>query len=40
MGHDCVREVDAKVSVEQMGDYIRTGPASQNTYHIHMDLPY
>ena len=41
-GHDCVREVDAKGSVEQMGDYVGAGPASQNADHIHMDggLPY
>jgi ribonuclease HI len=30
-------EDTAKGSVEQMGDYVGTGPASQNTDHIHMD---
>ena len=42
MGHDCNRKVDVQGSMEQMGDYVGAGPASQNTDHIYMDyeLPH
>ena len=38
MGYDCDWEMDAEGGVEQMGDYVGAGPASQNTDHIHATL--
>ena len=42
MGYDRVWEMDAEGVVEQMGDYVGAGPASQYTDYIHMDcgLPH
>ena len=42
MGYDRIGEMDTEGGVEQMGDYVGPGSASQNTDYIYMDrgLPH